>query len=683
MKIRAILLYILICSNQLYSQSLPDNILWMPAIFNKNMILQRDKPVRFWGKCVPGKQVTVTFNQHNYTTIGDKSGNWVVWLPATNGGFDVRTITVASQNVNKVFDNVLFGDVFLAGGQSNMQREFKTYDIALLNKAKLDADYPAIRLHRVPSIYSGGKSVDTISAEIPWQSCSPEIIKSWSPLAFFFAREIYKSKNIPVGIISCSHGSSSCDAWISPEAFAADSRLDAMKRPYSSTMGAILTNPSSLYNLMLKKVMPYTLKSFLWYQGESNSNYAREHNYIFPGLIADWRKQWNDSTLPFLFVQISAYQKPRDPTFTTWAYLRETQTNTWKHIPYTGMAVSIDKGDSSNIHPVQKEIVGIRLADQAKVIVYGDKFIYSGPLFRNATFTDGYALINFYFAQNGLKSEDGDLREFEICGADFKYYPAHATIFGQKQVKVWAPEVSKPVAVRYAFKNWCRPNLYNTEGLPAVPFRTNENDDHSLFDQQILSNELIPYAISETANCEAFNAINNSGLMSGTMHGNTVLHTTWISDNTGSAGYFKIKLKNKELIDFINIWNLNVPDKRIDQDVRDVEIYTSTSDKFLANTPFTNKLWMKVSSVTLEKASGKTDYMGEKIHIGSTTPIQWVGINILNNYGSATKIGLSEIKLYKPKGTGISEDRIFNIKLIDETPFVPQSSNPNSNKNKK
>jgi hypothetical protein len=263
---------------------------------------------------------------------------------------------------------------------------------------------------------------------------------------------------------------------------------------------------------MLQKVKPYTIKSVLWYQGESNSDYAREHNTIFPGLIADWRKQWNDSTLPFLFVQISAWTKTADSQFQSWAYLRETQFNAWKNLSNTGMTITIDKGDSLDVHPLQKEIVGTRLALQAKALLYKDKLVYSGPVYKSAIFNNGFAIIDFYFAQNGLIAQDGNLREFEICGADFKYFPAKAEIVNSKQLKVSAPEVTTPVAVRYAFKNWCRPNLYNAQGLPAVPFRTNTYDDNSTFDQQVLTNEITPYASSELLNYEALNIIKGSGL---------------------------------------------------------------------------------------------------------------------------------------------------------------------------
>ncbi len=232
--------------------------------------------------------------------------------------------------------------------------------------------------------------------------------------------------------------------------------------------------PTALYNSMLAPVVNYAIKGFLWYQGESNTVRAAEYALLQPAMIADWRSKWEQPNAPFLFVQLPGFMEMNyRPAESQWAAFREAQAKTLS-TPHTAMAVAIDLGEWNDIHPDRKKEVGERLALAAENIVYGDKSIVpSGPLFDSASVDGNKIIISFHYTGSGLVTNDGEPPgEFAIAGADKKFVWATAKIEGDKIV-VWSDEVVNPVYVRYAWAdNPVNPNLYNKEGLPAAPFRT-------------------------------------------------------------------------------------------------------------------------------------------------------------------------------------------------------------------
>ena len=233
--------------------------------------------------------------------------------------------------------------------------------------------------------------------------------------------------------------------------------------------------PTLLFNAMIKPLVPYGIRGAIWYQGESNAGRAQQYRRVFPSLINDWRQHWNQGDFPFLFVSLANFtEAPEQPGESDWAELREAQTMTLS-LPNTGMALAIDIGEAGDIHPRNKQDVGDRLALNALRIAYGKDVVNSGPMFSSVDFTDDRAVISFTEIGSGLKVNDryGYLKGFAVAGADRKFFWAKAELLDENKVIVYSDDVPNPVAVRYGWAN--NPddlNLYNMEGLPANPFRT-------------------------------------------------------------------------------------------------------------------------------------------------------------------------------------------------------------------
>lgn len=233
--------------------------------------------------------------------------------------------------------------------------------------------------------------------------------------------------------------------------------------------------PTLLYNSMISPLVPYAIKGAIWYQGESNAGRAKQYQRIFPALITDWRKHWNQGDFPFLFVSLANYMQAKEiPGESGWAELREAQTMTLS-LPNTGMALAIDIGEANDIHPRNKQDVGLRLSLNALKIAYGQEVVHSGPMYQSVDFRNGRAVVTFDHTGNGLEARDryGYVKGFTLAGNDGRFYWAKAMIINEKQVEVWSDQVPQPAAVRYGWAdNPDDVNLYNREGLPANPFRS-------------------------------------------------------------------------------------------------------------------------------------------------------------------------------------------------------------------
>ena len=259
-----------------------------------------------------------------------------------------------------------------------------------------------------------------------------------------------------------------------------------LKGPWQYKLAAIMKplqpktfiewQPLGLYNGMIAPLLNYTIKGVIWYQGESNTARPLEYRKLFPALIADWRQQWKLGDFPFLYVQLANFMEIKDqPTESNWAELREAQLKTL-YVPNTGMAVTIDLGEWNDIHPLNKADVGKRLALGAQKVAYGDeKVVYSGPIYRSMKIEGNKIILTFTHIGSGLIIQEGDeLKHFAIAGADKKFVWAKAKVQGNKVI-VWNDDIPNPAMVRYAWAdNPKGANLYNKEGLPASPFRTDE-----------------------------------------------------------------------------------------------------------------------------------------------------------------------------------------------------------------
>jgi sialate O-acetylesterase len=434
------------------------------ALFNDNGVLQRGRPIPIWGTANDGEQITVELAGQKLSTTA-RDGKWMVRMKSLKAG-GPYTLTIAGENT-VTLTNILIGDVWVASGQSNMERPLADHNwhIPVDNEKEeiAAANYPTIREFTVPKKIAYEPQTDT---DGHWTICSPETVGDYSAVGYFFARDLQKDVNVPIGILFSSWGGTVAEAWTSKESLETmpdfTNALAKLQPPANGKK-----NPNQvtvLYNGMIVPLEKFPIKGVIWYQGESNAGRAKQYQTLFPLMIKDWRQAWGIGNFPFLFVQIAPY-KGMIPE------IREAQLLTLEKSPNTAMAVITDAGDANNIHPPHKQVVGARLALEARALAYGEKMEYSGPLYRSLKVKGNEAIVRFTHVGGGLVAKDGDLKGFTIAGADGKFVPAKAEIKG-KTVVVTSDEVAKPMAVRFGWNNVPDVNFYNKEGLPASPFRT-------------------------------------------------------------------------------------------------------------------------------------------------------------------------------------------------------------------
>jgi sialate O-acetylesterase len=426
------------------------------ALFTDNMVLQRDKPVKVWGTATDGEKVKVA--------IGDRSaeataadGKWEVELkPLAAGG--PHTLRIEGPDAKVELGNVLVGDVWIASGQSNMQWSVNAGEDP--KRIVAEAKHPRIRLFTVKR---GGAPEPQANVDGRWVECSPETVGDFSAVAYHFGVALQKDVDVPIGLISTNVGGTAAQRWTPKDVLASTPELEKY---------AEQNNASDLYNAMIHPLLKFSIKGAIWYQGESNAGEAYRYRVLFPAMIKSWRDRWNQGEFPFLFVQLAPFMKIEDqPQESGWAELREAQLMTLSKSPNTAMAVITDIGDEKDIHPKPKQPVGERLALAARALAYGQKVEYSGPIFESMITSGERAILRFKHAGEGLEARGEKLTGFTIAGEDKKFHNATAKIEGDTVI-VQSSEVSSPVAVRFGWANYPVVNLWNKDGLPASPFRT-------------------------------------------------------------------------------------------------------------------------------------------------------------------------------------------------------------------
>jgi sialate O-acetylesterase len=385
---------------------------------------------------------------------------------------------------NKVeFKNVAVGEVWVCSGQSNM--EWSVNASSNPEAVKAASKNPNLRLFTVKKRTATAPITDQndLGHFTRWDECGPETVGGFSAVAYHFGANLQKSLNVPVGLIHTSWGGTPAQAWASLDALEAVPELkyyvaqaqNAAKGKQPVSPGT----PGSLYNAMIHPLLPFAIKGAIWYQGESNAGRAFEYRTLFPTMIQDWRKRWG-SDFPFYCVQLAPFING-DADGVAYAELRDAQLHTTKTLSNVGMAVITDAGDLFDIHPKDKATVGRRLALAAQANTYGQKVVGSGPVFKELKVDGEKAILGFESLGGGLVGRygpnqynaTGAINGFEACGDDKAFHPARARIEGNTVV-VTCERVSKPVAVRYGWKNYPVVNLYNKDGLPATPFRTDD-----------------------------------------------------------------------------------------------------------------------------------------------------------------------------------------------------------------
>jgi len=480
----------------------------LPAIISNHMVLQADHTVPIWGWAEPGEEVTVSIAGQTLTAKADNDGRWSVKLAKLPAAAEPQTLTVKGKNTLTVED-VLVGEVWLASGQSNMA--FTVSSALNAPQEEAAANFPQIRMFTV-----GGNSqrAPQVDCKGEWKICTPETVPRFSAVAYFFGRELHQKLGTPVGIIHSSVGGTDIAAWTSEEAqvkvpelkayldtWLADdaafdpvaakakaaeeqaayklalekSKAEGSKAPAKPRLirkpGSDPNCPANLYNGMIAPLIPFAIRGVIWYQGEHNAaseELAKRYGVQLPLLVKDWRTRWEE-VLPFAWVQLPNFEVNGDGR----PLVREAMLQTLK-VPGTGLVVTIDIGEAKNNHPKNKQEVGRRLSLWALGTVYGQKVpATSGPLPGNYHVHGGEVTLEFTHTDGGLAAHDGDLRGFTVAGADKQWCKANARIEGGKVV-VSSPDVKEPTAVRYSWAGNPDGNLFNGAGLPASPFRTDQ-----------------------------------------------------------------------------------------------------------------------------------------------------------------------------------------------------------------
>ncbi|HSI07815.1 MAG TPA: sialate O-acetylesterase [Rariglobus sp.] len=501
----------------------------LTRLFCDHMVMQRNMKVPVWGWADPGEEITVSIDKQVKSGRADATGKWMIVLNPMETG-EPRKMTVRGKTETLEVNDILLGEVWICAGQSNMERELSQVQNGKAEVAA--AEYPNIRFFQVGNAGSPDAPVDRLtvrgSAKAIWVPCSPRTASGFSAVGYFFARDLIASLKVPVGLIHNSVGATPAEAWLSRDAMLADpdlkylversdrrvayalspegkKELDAVFAEYDAKQAEAraaggwfwrsdlyqepkkqLSYPANYFNGRVNPLIPYAIRGVIWYQGEANTGMAYSYRQLFSVLIKDWRTRWGQGDFAFLYVQLANWGQPsRSPVPSDWAELRESQLKTLS-VPNTAMAVSIDIGQGGDIHAKNKQDVGKRLALAARAKVYNERIVYSGPIYSSMK-VEG-SVIRLTFTQTGsglmagkkvdldpvIENTEAGLKSFEIAGEDKRFVWATATIEGNSVV-VKSDAVPQPVAVRYAWAtNPADCNLYNKEGLPASPFRTDE-----------------------------------------------------------------------------------------------------------------------------------------------------------------------------------------------------------------
>lgn len=480
----------------------------LPAIFGDHMVLQQKQANPVWGWAVPGEKVTVEIHGQSHMTEADQQGHWKINLrPIPAGGpYQMR---IEGEKSKFFLDDILVGEVWICSGQSNMAWALRNTNSAEL--ATLTADYPNIRLITVPRVGTQ-EAQDDFQGE--WTACSPESVPDFSAIGYFFGRRLHHAVDVPIGLIDNAWGGSAAEAWVRKDVLEKDEKYDELmawwkdkeasynfdalvedwkrevadweskteadrqpRRPRRP--GDLMTGnhrPANIYNGVLHPTIGYGIKGVIWYQGESNASRAYQYRDLFPLMIQHWRDEWGQGDFPFYYVQLADFRaEPEEPGDSDWAELREAQTLTMDRLPNVGEAVIIDVGEGRDIHPRNKQTVADRLARWALAKDYHKDIQFTGPAYQTMKIEGNKIILTFDHVGQGLYAFDTrEPQGFTISGENKKFVRAEAKIINSTTMEVWSSDVENPVAIRYAWADNPVCNMYNRDGLPMTPFRTDD-----------------------------------------------------------------------------------------------------------------------------------------------------------------------------------------------------------------
>ena len=513
-------------------------------VFSNHMVLQRGKNIRVFGECEGDTEVVVKLVLNDGSEVSAEAvvndNEWCAILPSQKAQTDCKVVVEAKRASNGesietvCFEDVAIGEVWLAGGQSNMEFELKD---CKGGKETLENDVnPNVRFYYTPKNPYKTREFYEAEEATCWQTFSSENARNWSAVGYYFARKLSKDLGgVTVGVIGCNWGGTSASTWISREALRDDrdlatyveeydkacegKTLEEQEKAYDDyvayhaewepkcgklyeenpniTWGEVQEilgpcqypgpmnaknpyRPAGLWECMLTRVIPYTLGGVIYYQGESDDHKPQMYYKLMTRLIREWREAFKDLELPFIMTQLTMHKYQYDEDFKNWPIIREAQMDVHRTIKNTGIAVIIDKGEFNNIHPLDKLPVGERLELQALTYVYGlmDREEAYGPVYKSCICHGDKMEVLFDYAGDGfvVKNANGDILGdadivgFEVAGQDKNFVKADAKIKGSK-IFVSSSEVARPLYVRYLWTNYGEVNLFGKNGLPVAPFR--------------------------------------------------------------------------------------------------------------------------------------------------------------------------------------------------------------------
>lgn len=510
-RLSMVLILFIACVSSVSAQALR-----LPAVIGDHMVLQREMPVTIWGWASPGQAVEVSFKGQAVSAEADSAGAWRVSLAPLDADAEPATMTVTSGDETLTVQDILVGEVWLCSGQSNMEWRVKESDHAADEVAS--GHWPQIRhieTRHVPAL------LPQDDADAEWVVCSPVTAGEFTAAGYFFGRKLTQELGVPIGLLNCTWGGTRIEPWTPIEGFAQVPELKDLyesvkaRRPDSETYhanadaymkelrawlaasevklkadqpltepaafpaalmpGVDRTTPAALYNGQMAPFVPFTIRGSIWYQGEANRKDGMKYFYMTKALLAGWRENWERPDLPYYFVQIAPFQYGNDNPYELPA-LWEAQARVEKEIEHTGMVVVHDIGNLQNIHPTNKQDVGLRLANMALKRTYGrSEILDSGPRYKSMKVQGDKLLVTFDHAGEGLAARGGEvLNWFELAGEAQAWTDAKAEIIAPDTIAVSAEGIDKPVAVRFGWHKLAEPNLINSVGLPASPFRAGE-----------------------------------------------------------------------------------------------------------------------------------------------------------------------------------------------------------------
>lgn len=435
----------------------------LPNILGSHMVLQQKSTVKLWGWASPGEKISITVGWDNtiYQTQATNDAKWITEIKTPEAGGSY-SITLQGNNTIKLED-VLIGEVWVCGGQSNMEWS----GTQNLQESKDEAPNATNNKIRFFYVAKSTSAFPQENAEGKWLVCSPEEMIKFSAIGYFFGKNLNQKMNIPIGLINSNWGGTPAETWAPEYVINNDKIIKKGSEQLSASQG--WPNKTALaYNAMIYPITNYSIAGAIWYQGESNVRTYNAYEKLFTGMIDAWRQQWNKN-FPFYFVQIAPFSYGFK---NVGALLRETQSKAASHLN-TGMVVVTDLvPDTTNIHPTIKIAVAKRLSDLALNETYGfTDIVCQSPVYSNHNIEKDKIKIQFSNAANGLMVIGDKITSFEIAGEDKIFFPAQAKIEGNSVI-VSNKNIKSPVAVRFAFNNTAVPNLFNKEGLPVNLFRT-------------------------------------------------------------------------------------------------------------------------------------------------------------------------------------------------------------------